>query len=127
MDSHLDADILIWSLRGRSEADDLLTHFRSNGDRLMVGMMQRVEVLFHMRPGEEVATFTLLEEMESHPLTTDIVELAATLFRRWRPSHGTGVNDALLAATALIHGGRIVTQNVRHFPMPGLIVERGWP
>ena len=93
----------------------------------MVGMMQRVEVLFHMRPGEEVATFTLLEEMESHPLTTDIVELAATLFRRWRPSHGTGVNDALLAATALIHGGRIVTQNVRHFPMPGLIVERGWP
>ena len=32
----------------------------------------------------------------------------------------------VLAATAEAFGGTIYTLNLEHFPMPGLLVERGW-
>ena len=55
-----------------------------------------------------------------------MIDLAAALLRRWRPSHGIDRNDAILAATALLAHGTIVTQNVKHFPMPELAVRQGW-
>ena len=46
------------------------------------------------------------------------------LFRRdFGPSYGTGLIDAILAATALKHGLRLVTLNDKHYPMlPEVIV-----
>ena len=46
--------------------------------------------------------------------------------RRWHPSHGVDVNDAILAATAAATGGKIVTQNVKHYPMTDVAVVKGW-
>ncbi len=37
--------------------------------------------------------------------------------RQFAGSHGTGLLDALIAATAEVHGARLVTRNARHFPM----------
>jgi predicted nucleic acid-binding protein len=37
--------------------------------------------------------------------------------RQFARSHGTGLLDALIAATAEAHGARLVTCNARHFPM----------
>jgi hypothetical protein len=54
------------------------------------------------------------------------VDQAGLLYRRWHPSHGTDVNDAILAATAAATGGRIYTQNVKHYPMPDIAVTKGW-
>jgi predicted nucleic acid-binding protein len=48
------------------------------------------------------------------------------LYRQWHPSHGIDVNDAFLAATAMKTGGKIVTLNVKHFPMTDLVVEKAW-
>lgn len=39
---------------------------------------------------------------------------------------GSGVHDAILAATAAATGGRIHTQNVKHYPMPDIAVLKGW-
>ena len=39
---------------------------------------------------------------------------------------GEGTVDALLAATVMTTGGKIHTLNVKHFPMPDLLVERAW-
>jgi predicted nucleic acid-binding protein len=54
------------------------------------------------------------------------VDQAGLLYRRWHPSHGTDVNDAILAATAAATGGKIYTQNVKHYPMPDIVVTKGW-
>lgn len=39
------------------------------------------------------------------------------LRRDYGPSHGTGLIDAIVAATALRHGLRLVTLNAKHYPM----------
>ena len=123
----LDADVVIGVLRANPKAQQLLRGLVSAPDtELCMSVLQRSEVLFHLRPGEEVRTVDLLDSFRQYPVTQEVVDFAAPLFRRWNPSHGTGRNDALLAATVLIEGGRLVTQNLRHFPMPELHAERGW-
>ena len=93
---------------------------------LWTGAMQRAEVVFFMRPEEEAATRLFLIQFKTAPGSAETVDRAGSLYRKWHPSHGIDVNDALLAATALETGGRIFCLNVRHYPMPGILVERAW-
>jgi predicted nucleic acid-binding protein len=79
-----------------------------------------------MRPGEESATLSFLSRFKTEPVTREIVDEAAGFFRRWHRSHGVDVNDAILAATAAATGGKIYTQNVKHYPMPDVAVIKGW-
>jgi hypothetical protein len=124
---YVDSDILIWHLRNHPAATALLAHLPATGDEPWISAMQRVEITFFMRENEERRTLDFLAGFSLQPLTTEIIDLGSTLFRTWQPKNGLGREDALLAATAMLTGGRIVTQNVRHFPMPGVAVERGWP
>ena len=39
------------------------------------------------------------------------------MLRRYRGCHGLDLADALIAATALLHGLQLVTLNREHFPM----------
>lgn len=124
---YVDADVLVWNLRGHPAAEQRLVAIASQtSDTAWVAAMQRAEVLFGMKAGEEAITMELLGRFEVQPVTIEIVDLGARLYREWNPRAGTGKNDALLAATALLTDGRIITNNVRHFPMPGLRVEQGW-
>jgi hypothetical protein len=47
----------------------------------------------------------------------EIARLAGSYSLQYRRSHGVSMPDALIAATARIHGARLVTRNTRHFPM----------
>jgi predicted nucleic acid-binding protein len=51
------------------------------------------------------------------PVDGEIARRGGALRRRFARSHGTGLLDALIAATAEFHEVRLVTRNVRHFPM----------
>ncbi len=124
---YVDSDVLIWHLRGERRAATLLRRLgRTSDAELWTGAMQRAEVVFFMRPDEEAATASFLSRFQTQPVTQAIVDRAGALYRRWHPSHGIGVNDALLAATAESTGGKIVTQNVKHYPMPDVVVQKGW-
>jgi hypothetical protein len=48
------------------------------------------------------------------------------LYRKWHPSHGIDVNDAILAATIEITGGKLYTLNVKHYPMEDIIIQKPW-
>jgi hypothetical protein len=124
---YVDSDILIWHLRGERKAASLLRKLgRTRGVELWVGAMQRAEILFFMRADEEPATMSVLSQLRTQAVTAPIVDLAGAFYRRWHASHGIDVDDALLAASVTTTGGRIVTQNVRHYPMPDVHVQRGW-
>ena len=124
---YVDSDILIWHLRGEPRATALLRSLSSEpGAELWTGALQRAEVLFFARPSEASSTRTLLSRFKTAPVTQNVVDDAAEIFRAWNPSHGIDVHDALLAATILDTGGRLYTQNIKHFPMPDLPVTRGW-
>ncbi len=123
----MDADILIWHLRGDPKAKRFLQHLaRSREYSLWVGALQRGEVVFFMRPGEEPATQSLLSQFSTASVDQTIIDRAAALYRKWNPSHGVDINDAILAATALETGGKIYCLNTKHYPMDDLIVERAW-
>jgi predicted nucleic acid-binding protein len=60
------------------------------------------------------------------PVTQPIVDLAGAFYRRWHRSYGIDINDALLAASAATTGGKIVTRNIKHYPMPDAVAEKAW-
>src|SRR5260370_19808400 len=109
---------MIWHLHGEVRAARLLERISGTaGLELWTGAMQRAEVVFFISAGEEPATMSMLAHIRTEPLTQTIVDRAAELYRRWNPSHGIDVNDALLAATVATSGGKILTQNLKHYPM----------
>ena len=127
MRAYIDSDILIWHLRGNRKALRFLTTLRDSKEHeIWIGAMQRAEVVFFMRPEESAATELFLAQFKTATVDADIVDRAGLLFRKWNPSHGIDVNDALLAATAMVTGGKIYTQNKKHYPMPDVVVEKGW-
>ena len=127
MRAYIDADVLIWHLRGEGKALNFLRRLRDDGEyELWIGAMQRAEVVFFMRPEEEEATLLLLSQFKTASVDQEVVDRASILYRRWYPSHGIDANDALLAATALQSGGRIFCLNTKHYPMPDVLVKRAW-
>jgi hypothetical protein len=127
MRAYVDSDILIWHLRGERKAADVLRRLSAEaGVELWTGALQRAEVVFFMRPEEESPTLSFLSRFKTEAVTREVVDQAGLLYRRWHPSHGIDVNDAILAATAAATGGRIYTQNVKHYPMPDIAVTKGW-
>ena len=126
MRTYIDSDILICHLRGERKAAAFFADLSSEGVDLWTGALQRAEVVFFMRAPEETATLQFLSQFDTAPVTADIVDDAGKLFRKWNPSHGIDVNDAILAATAMKTGGRIYTLNTKHYPMTDIIVTRGW-
>ncbi len=123
----LDADILIWHLRGEPKAGEHLRRLAGDpGIELWTGAMQRAEVLFFMRPHEEQKTMTLLSRIRTAAVDQAVIDEAGRLFRKWNPSHGIDPNDAILAATARIKGGQIHTLNLKHYPMKDVMVIKAW-
>jgi predicted nucleic acid-binding protein len=58
-------------------------------------------------------------------LDETISQTAIDLYKRFHLSHGVGFLDCLIAATALRHGYRLATLNLRHFTiLPGVQAER---
>lgn len=124
---YADSDVLIAHLRGDRKA---LSFFRrvtkTEGAELWIGALQRAEVVFFMRPHEAERTMAFLARFRTQSVTQEVVDLGGALYRKWNPSHGTDVNDALLAATVILTGGKLHTLNTKHYPMPDLTVRKAW-
>ena len=127
MRAYVDSDVLIWHLRGERKALRFLQRLRdSEENELWTGAMQRAEVVFFMKAEEETATLLFLSQFKTASIDQRIVDAAAALYRRWQPSHGLDINDAILAATVMQTGGQIFCLNTKHYPMPGLLVRKAW-
>ena len=127
MRAYVDSDVLIWHLRGERKALRFLQRLRdSEENELWTGAMQRAEIVFFMKPEEETATLLFLSQFKTASIDQRIIDAAATLYRRWQPSHGLDINDAILAATIMQTGGQIFCLNTKHYPMPGLLVKKAW-
>ncbi len=110
----LDASVAIDYLRGRQEALEVV----DAADELIASEITRYEVLVGVKPSEEELTEDLLALPAWVAVDEGIARRAAALAREYRASH-SGIEDAdyLIAATALELGARLLTTNVKHFPM----------
>jgi predicted nucleic acid-binding protein len=117
MTALVDTSVLIDYLRGDEGAAALLEQERTL-DVLHASEITRLEVLAGMRSREEDQTRALLSTLAWHSVDARIADEAGALGRRWLPSHHTiDAADLAIAATAVILDGRLLTLNVRHFPM----------
>ncbi len=127
MKAFIDSDVLIWHLRGERKALSLLKRLRDDeGIELWTGAMQRAEGVFFMRPVEQEPTLLFLSQFQIAPVDQRIIDKAGALYRYWNPRNGVDINDAILAATAMQHHGKIYTLNTRHYPIPEVVVQRAW-
>ena len=127
MRAYIDSDVLIWHLRGERKARNLIRRLRDKDKfELWIGALQRAEVVFFIRPKEKADTLLFLSEFKTAIVDQAIVDTAGELYRKWNPSHGIDVNDAILAGTAIQIPGTIYTLNIKHYPMPGLMVKKAW-
>lgn len=117
MSALVDTSVLIDYLRGHRGAGQLLERERAAAP-LHASEITRLEVLAGMRATEKEGTRALLSTLIWHPLDADVAEEAGALGRRWLPSHHTiDTADLAIAATAIRSGSRLLTRNVRHYPM----------
>ncbi len=66
-----------------------------------------------------------MRNAEQLPVTPAITLRAISLMESLTLSHGLGMGDALIAATALEHGLPLLTLNFKHFvAVEGLTIER---
>jgi len=63
-----------------------------------------------------------LGAFEIIPLDAEIAQKGGLYRRDYGPSHGVGLADALIAATAELQQARLVTLNAKHFPMLEVLV-----
>ena len=125
MRAYVDSDVLIWHLRGDKKAQHFLERLQENKEyEFWIGAIQRAEIVFFMRKDEEQKTMLLLSQFKTAPIDSSIVDVGGVLYRKWNPSHGLDINDALLAATVKQTGGKIYCLNIKHYPMPEIIIEK---
>lgn len=110
-----DTDVLIDYLRGQADAVAFLKKTRRP---LRVSAATVAELYVGVREDDEREVLErFLGLMEVVDLTADIARQAGLWRRDFGPSHGTGLVDALIAASAESSGSTLVTLNAKHYPM----------
>jgi len=118
----IDTSILIDHLRQRAEATRWLIEHEAEG--LLLSVITRAEILSGMRAPEEEKTRALLSAFATLPVDERVADAAGEYRRRYWRSHQLLLPDALIAATARVHGCVLATLNTRDFPMRDIQVKR---
>jgi len=83
---------------------------------LMVGAVTQMEMLVGCRNKKETqAVERFLARFQILKLNEEITDIAVSLLRTYRLSHGLLIPDALIASTALVLDMPLVTQNQRDY------------
>jgi len=110
----VDSDVLIWMCRGNAKAKDVLIAHPGP----FISVVTRMELVQGMRSHKELIFLnrSLLElGVKTIHLDTDISSRASLLVEAHFHSHHLMLADALIAATALQEGLRLLTGNAKHY------------
>ncbi len=111
----VDTDILIDFAGQVQDASDVLTVIERHST-LAVSAITELELLVGCRNKVELQkTDRLLERFQVIPLNEQVSNLATSLIRKYRLSHGLLLADALIAATALNLSCEFITKNQRDY------------
>ncbi len=117
----VDTDVLIDHSRAHPGAREAIERTTRREEHLFGSVVTRAEFLAGLRSASPQA-LRLLASIEWMPVTEEIADRAGRLAREHpRPGLRFAITDYLIAATAQVLDARLLTRNVRHFPMfPGL-------
>lgn len=111
----VDTDVLIDFLRGQSDAKDFIATLPAE---VFISTITIAELHVGVRDGKERAILTtFLDTFQPIAIDAELAAEGGLLRRDYGKSHGVGLNDALIAATALKHKLELATLNAKHYPM----------
>ena len=111
----VDTDILVDFFRGKDKA---VSFIKKNADRILLASVVVAELYAGVKGKEEKQT--LDQFISLFPVLALEKEIAITGGRykqMFGQSHGIGLVDAILAATAEHHQAKLITLNTKHYPM----------
>jgi predicted nucleic acid-binding protein len=102
-------------LRGRRSA---VYYVARHSHRIVFSSIVVAELYSGVKGDRERAVLDwLVSEFPVVPVTAEIAKDAGLLRRDYGKSHGVGLANAILAATARSEGAALGTLNVKHYPM----------
>ena len=110
-----DTDILIDFFRGYEKAVAFIDKYN---DRIIISSIVVAELFAGVKGKKEEGT---LEDFVSLfpviTLNSEIAKVGGLYKRDFGKSHGIGLADAIMAATAEIENAELMTLNTKHYPM----------
>jgi len=111
----IDTDVLIDYLRDRAES---VTYLESQPLPLLISAITVAELYAGVRDGAERATLDqFINSFQVIAIDAEIASRAGSIRRDFGKRHGTGLADAIIAATAESQQADLVTLNSKHFQM----------
>lgn len=120
----LDTDVIIEWLRRNERVVDWLDRSYAAGDFLACTPVSVAELYAGLRPREEFFIGEILRVLHCVDINARIGHKAGHYRQAFGPSHGVEIADALIAASAHIHGLTLCSLNLRHYPMRDVKKQR---
>jgi predicted nucleic acid-binding protein len=110
----VDTDVWIDFLRGTPQAVAFVSKLPTD---VAISSISVAELYAGVRDGVESQVLKdLLDTLEIIDLNRDIAQAGGLIRREHGKTHGVGLNDALIAATAVNRTACLYTLNVKHYP-----------
>ncbi len=111
----LDTDILIDYLRGYEKA---VAFIKAHSTRIMLSTIVIAELYAGVKgEAEEAALDNFISLFPIVSVSAKIAKIGGFYKREYGKSHGIGIADALIAATAQVENAKLKTLNRKHYPM----------
>lgn len=111
----IDTDVIIEYLKGNQSA---ISYFKSLDSELHISAITLAELFTGIRTDEEKEELTyFISLFDVIPVSDKIAIVGGQLRQKWYSSHGMGLADALIAATAELHELTLISLNKKHFGM----------
>jgi predicted nucleic acid-binding protein len=110
-----DTDVLIDFLRGQ---DDAVRFVGSHATEIALSTVSAAELYAGCRGDQEIEQMDeFIGIFEIIPVTEEIARQGGRYKGLYHKSHGVGLADGLIAATAVLHNLDLKTLNTKHYPM----------
>lgn len=111
----LDTDVLVDFFRGHSKA---VVFVNAHSDRIILSSIVVAELYAGVKGDKEQAALdNFISLFRVVPVSADIAKIGGLYKRDYGRSHGVGLADAIIAATAGVENAELKTLNIKHYPM----------
>jgi predicted nucleic acid-binding protein len=111
----LDTDVLVDFLRGHSKA---VAFVNAHSARIILSSIVVAELYAGVKgEAEQIALDNFVSLFYVVPVSAEIAKAGGLYKRDYGKSHGVGLADAILAATAEAENAKLKTLNRKHYPM----------
>ena len=111
----LDTDVLVDFFRGHGKA---VTFVNTHSARIILSSIVVAELYAGVKGDIEQATLdNFISLFRVVPVDVEIAKNGGLYKRDYGRSHGVGIADAILAATAEAENAQLKTLNTKHYPM----------